>query len=75
MVTDLLPEPGDELIFGTSSGDLIVYSADSLMEIWRTHLNGAIGFTNAMVAADLDNDGKKELYVAGSFGLSKFIQP
>jgi len=68
LVTDLLPDPGDELIVGTLSGDLIVLGADNLNDIWRTHVPGAIGFFNSMLAEDLDGDQLKELYVAGSRG-------
>jgi hypothetical protein len=51
------------------SGDLIVLDAATLVERWRTHVDGAIGFYNSMLAADLDNDSVAEIYVAGSKGL------
>jgi len=74
-VADLLVDPahpGDELIVGTLSGDLIVYQADTMAEIWRTHLPGSIGNYNSIVVADLDANGVNELYVAGSWGLHRF---
>ena len=74
LVADLLPNAGDELVVATLSGDLIICSAGTMAEIWRTRLHGAIGFSNSMVVDDLDNDNKKELYVAGSFGLVRFEQ-
>ncbi len=73
VVADLLPQsPGDELVVGTVSGDLLVLQADTLATIWRTHVPGAIGFYNALRVDDLDGDGRKELYAAGSFGLWRF---
>ncbi len=78
-VADLLPAAGDELIVATMSGDLIVYNIDPnthmLAEVWRTYVTGAIGFYNSIAVEDLDNDGKKELYVAGSLGLWRFVLP
>jgi hypothetical protein len=69
--------PGDELIVCTMAGDVIVYSADSMTERWRTHVHGAAGFYNAIRAENLDPqaDTLKELYIAGSYGLWRFIQP
>ncbi|MBM4059741.1 MAG: hypothetical protein FJ265_01395 [Planctomycetes bacterium] len=78
LLTNLLPQSPvdvDELIVATMSGDLIVFNADTMQEIWRTHVWGSIGFYNSMVAADLDNDNKKELYVAGSRGVWRFVRP
>jgi hypothetical protein len=69
------PYTGDELIVGTLSGDLIVYAASTMVEHWRTHMPGDIGHYNSILAEDLDNDGKKELYVAGSYGLRRFVLP
>jgi hypothetical protein len=75
-LADLLPEnpPVDELIVTTLAGDILVMT-DSMQEIWRTHVHGAVGCHNAIRVEDLDNDGKKELYVAGSLGLWRFIIP
>ena len=76
-LAELLPgSPGQELIVGTLSGDLIVYQADTMQELWRTHVPGAVGFNNSIVVADLDNDPLQlpELYVAGSWGLWRFKQ-
>jgi hypothetical protein len=76
VLADLLPTAtGDELVVGTLSGDLIVYSADTLSELWRTHVDGAAGCYNSLHIADLDNDTFKELYVAGSSGLWRLIRP
>lgn len=44
-------------------------------QAWRTHVPGAIGLYNSILAEDLDTDGLKELSVAGSWGLWRFIQP
>lgn len=78
-VADLLPEASGpvvhELIATTLAGDVIVLNADTLTEIWRTHVPGAAGFFNSIRVADLDNDGRRELYVAGSYGLWRFVQP
>lgn len=75
VVADLLSgHAGDELVVGTLSGDLIVLAADSMQEIWRTHVDGAIGLHNALVVTDLDGDGKNELYAGGSRGLWKFVE-
>jgi hypothetical protein len=75
-VADLLPgSAGDELIVATMSGDLIVLSADTMQEIWRTHVDGSIGFYNGIRVEDLNGDGHMELYVAGSKGLWRFVTP
>ncbi len=75
----LLPNAGDELVVATMSGDLIVYNIDPathlLSEIWRTYVAGSAGFYNSIAIEDLDDDGKKELYVAGSLGLWRLTQP
>jgi hypothetical protein len=78
LVTDLLAgNEGDELVAGTLSGDIIVFDAVSMTELWRTHVDGSAGCFNSIRAENLDNDieGLKELYVAGSFGLWRFTQP
>jgi len=76
LLADLLPTvEGDELIVGTLSGDVIVYSADSMIERWRDRVTGSAGCYNAIRAEDLDGDGRKELYVAGSSGLWRFKLP
>ena len=48
-----------------------------MSELWRTHVPGAIGLYNSMLAEDLDGVNGKELYVAGSWGLWRFtmVQP
>lgn len=71
----LLPVAGEELVVGTLSGDVIVYSADTMVELWRRHVHGSAGCYNSLRVADLDNDGYRELYVAGSSGLWRFVQP
>jgi hypothetical protein len=77
LVTDILPDPPnqEELIVATLSGDLIVLEADTLDHIWGTHVPGAIGCFNSLLAEDLDGDLEKELYVAGSRGLWRFVLP
>lgn len=75
VLADLLPNTGDELVVGTLSGDLIIYSADTVTELWRTHIHGSAGCFNALRVADLDNDTYQELYVAGSSGLWRFVRP
>jgi hypothetical protein len=72
---DLLPTPGDELVVATLSGDLIFYTANTMSELWRTHVPGAVGCYNSLQVANLDNDAFMELYVGGSGGLWRFVQP
>ncbi len=72
---NLLPTSGDELVVSTLSGDVIIYSADTMTELWRTHVHGAVGCYNSIRIEDLDNDGQVELYVAGSSGLWRFVRP
>lgn len=67
--------PGEELVITTLAGDLFVHSLATGVRIYRTWVAGAIGVYNAMALKDLDNDGKKELYVAGSLGIHRFIDP
>lgn len=76
-IADLLPADGDELIAGTLAGDLFILPAEPgqpLAPVWRTHVPGAIGYYNSMVVADLDKENGPELYVAGSYGLRRFVQ-
>jgi hypothetical protein len=76
LLADLLAaSPGDELIVGTLSGEVIVYTANTMAELWRDRVPGAAGCYNSILAEDLDGDGLKELYVAGSLGLWRFVQP
>jgi hypothetical protein len=75
-VGNVLPEPvgqpaRDELVVGTLSGDIIIYDADSMVEIWRTFIPGAVGMFNSIVLADLDQNGDDELYLAGSWGIHR----
>jgi len=82
---DLLPgatNQGDELVVTCLSGDLLVLSAGNgggaplFTELYRTWVEGAVGVANSIVIADLDAGAPgKELYVAGSLGIRKFIQP
>ncbi|MCA8950361.1 MAG: hypothetical protein KDE27_12720 [Planctomycetes bacterium] len=80
-VVDLLPDVGaplDELVVCTLAGDVIVYtigSSGKLSERWRTFVSGAAGFYGSILAEDLNGDGYKELYLGGSLGLWRFIQP
>lgn len=74
-VADLLPGfAGDELVVTTLSGDIIIYSADTMVEIWRDHVLGCAGMYNSIVVDDLDADGANELYVGGSWGVWRFFQ-
>jgi hypothetical protein len=73
-LTDLEEWPGQQLIVATMSGDLIVLDADTMLERWRTNVDGGIGCYNSIVAADLNDDGYVEIYVAGSKGLWRFTQ-
>lgn len=76
LLTDLFPqEAGNELVVATMSGDLFVFAADTMQELWRLHVPGSIGFYNSMVAHDFDGVGGKELYVSGSRGLWRFNLP
>ena len=52
-----------------------VLDPTTLQTTWRTHVPGAAGHCNAIRVTDLDGDGRKELYVAGSFGLWRFVRP
>jgi len=74
---DILPDQvhvGDELVVGTLSGDIFILDPTSLVELWRTHVIGAAGMPNAIRIADLDAQVPgNELYVAGSWGLWRFI--
>ena len=63
-----------QLVVCTLSGDIILFDAQTMTELWRTHVNGAAGFYNSIVAEDIDNDGLKELYVGGSAGIWRFKQ-
>jgi len=66
--------PGEELVATTLSGEIIIYNAFSLMEIWRTHVTGAAGMFNSILVEDLNHDGVNELYVGGSWGIWRFHQ-
>ena len=63
-----------ELLVGTQSGDLLILDSTTLQVLWRTHVDGAAGFYNSIVPADLNGDGWDEIYVAGSKGLWRFNQ-
>ncbi len=67
---------GDELVVATASGDIVVYAihatTNALSEMWRSYVEGAIG---GLHVADLNLDGRNELYVASSAGLRRFVQP
>ena len=60
-------------IVATLSGDIILYSADSMIERWRTHVHGAVGLYNSIRVEDLDGMNGPELYIAGSSGLWRFL--
>lgn len=76
LVDDLISSnPGDELVVTTIEGDLFVFSVNTGAPLYRTWVAGALGFYNSIVAADLNHNGKKELYLAGSYGLYRFVDP
>lgn len=64
----------------TLAGDIIVMNADTLTEIWRTHVPGGVGYFNSIKVANLNagsgphQDQVPELYVAGSLGIWRFTQ-
>ncbi|MFY9343215.1 MAG: hypothetical protein WAT39_12035 [Planctomycetota bacterium] len=77
-VGDILPSPthpGDELVVGTLSGDLVFLDPVSLAYLWHTHVPGSAGHYNSIRIEDLDQDSYPELYVSGSFGIWRFVQP
>lgn len=70
LVADVLPgSPGAELVVASMTGDLIVLRADTLAEVGRTHVGGAVGHYNSLIAADLG--GGSAIYIAGSLGLRR----
>jgi hypothetical protein len=75
VLADLLANPGEELVVGTLTGDIIIYNADTMAEIWRTHVHGAAGCYGSMRVCDLNNDGYPELYIGGSSGLWRLVHP
>jgi hypothetical protein len=75
VLADLLVDPGEELVVGTLTGDIIFYNSNTMTEIWRTRVHGAAGCYGSLRVADLDNDNYQELYVAGSSGLWRFVHP
>ncbi|MEO6595698.1 MAG: hypothetical protein ABIP94_13175, partial [Planctomycetota bacterium] len=66
---------GDEVVVTTLAGDVIVFNEALTTELWHTHVPGSVGNYNAIRITDLNSDGFNELYVAGSYGLWRFIQP
>lgn len=78
---------GPELLLGTLDGYLMVFAVSpsaggfDLELLYRRGFEGSIGACNSMLVADLVNkstspaslgqDGKPEIYVAGSFGLRR----
>lgn len=76
-LADLLPdgdEPQHELVVATSMGDVLVLDPSTLQTRWRTHVAGSAGCYGSLRVEDLDGDGLAELYVAGSFGLWRFVR-
>ena len=79
LLADVIQEPPltpseDELVVATLSGDLIVFKPSTMAELMRTFVPGGIGCYNALRAENLGGASGKELYVAGSCGLWRFIQ-
>ncbi|MBK8977370.1 MAG: hypothetical protein IPM29_15775 [Planctomycetes bacterium] len=79
-VGDLLQSPGcpgDELVVTTLSGELYVFELGAMaigQEILHTWLPGSLGAYNSIVIDDLDQNGKNEMYIAGSQGIWKWRQ-
>ncbi|MEO6593940.1 MAG: hypothetical protein ABIP94_04220 [Planctomycetota bacterium] len=65
----------DDVVVTTLAGDVIVFNEALTTELWHTHVPGAVGNYNSIRITDLNSDGFNELYVAGSYGLWRFIQP
>ncbi|MBK8977366.1 MAG: hypothetical protein IPM29_15755 [Planctomycetes bacterium] len=69
--------PGDELVVTTLSGELYVFELGAMaigQEILHTWLPGSLGAYNSIVIDDLDQNGKNEMYIAGSQGIWKWRQ-
>ncbi len=63
------------MIVTTLAGDLLVMSGDLQNTFFQTWVDGAVGCNNSIVVVDLDGDNKKEIYLAGSRGVWRFVQP
>ncbi|HEX5051702.1 MAG TPA: hypothetical protein VFZ65_08025 [Planctomycetota bacterium] len=79
-VGDVIAEPPgqptiDEVVVTTLAGDVIVFDEGLTTELWHTHVPGAADNYNGIRITDLNSDGFNELYVAGSYGLWRFVQP
>lgn len=66
-----------EVVVGTLAGDLLVFEPQvgggGLTLLYATRIEGSVGAFNGLLIEDLDGNPGNELYVAGSFGLRRFI--
>ena len=82
-IGEVIPGNGtDELVVATMYGHMLVYaiSASGLIDpnvppLYSAQFAGSLGMYNSIEIGDFDNDGKVEVYVAGSFALRRFEQP
>ena len=49
-----------------------MFSLDTRVLRFRTFVGGALGMYNSIVVKDLNADGQKEVYLAGSLGIFRF---
>ncbi len=64
-----------ELLITTEWGPIHVFKKEGpTFRKVKTNLDGATGWWNSIVPADLDNDGDMD-YVAGNFGTNGYLQP
>ena len=82
-VGDVIPGNGcDELVVTTLDGQMFVYAlvagngmVANGFPLYQAQLAGSLGMFNSIEIGDFDNDGKVEVYVAGSLALRRFEQP
>ncbi|GAB4139895.1 MAG: hypothetical protein Fur0037_06260 [Planctomycetota bacterium] len=73
LFVDPLHPAEKEVVVTTLAGDVFVLSESNAL-LFRASVPGAAGFYNSILARDLDLDGRKELYIAGSMGLHRFVR-
>lgn len=61
-----------EVIVGTVGGEILILDEDLKTVQWRANVPGSAGFYNSIRVEDLDQSGRPELYVCGSYGLWRF---
>jgi hypothetical protein len=79
-VAELDPQTaGPEVVVTTLNGELIVFDqsagALTLTHRFSTVVDGSLGAFNSIHVADLDGNGKAEVYLPSSSGLMKFHVP